>query len=158
MKKAFYAGSFDPFTNGHLYVVKQASGLFDEVIIALGCNPLKKRVFESEEMKKAIEVTLKSQQIQNVKVMIYNGLTIEKATKEKVSFLIRGVRNGVDYDFEENLAMVNYELTALETIYFRAGKSAYVSSSMVLELWRGGRAINQWVPEAVQQLMQSQKV
>ncbi len=158
MKKAFYAGSFDPFTNGHLYVVKQASEIFDEVVIAIGHNPKKRRVIASEKMKEAIERTLELEKLENVKVMQYEGLTIEAVMKEKANYLMRGVRNGLDYGFEENLAMVNYELTGVETIYFRAGKTAQVSSSMVLELWQGGREVKDWVSEPVWQLLQQQKV
>lgn len=148
-KKAFYAGSFDPFTNGHLYVVTQAAKVFDQVIIGIGENPEKERNFSAEVMKTAIEKVLMRKNFANVKVIIYKGLTVRAAEKESADFLVRGLRNGVDYDFEENLALINQNISGLETIYFRAGETAHVSASAVMQLWREGVTVDNWVPEEI---------
>jgi len=152
-KKAFYAGSFDPFTNGHLYVVTQAAKVFDEVIIGIGENLEKERNFSAEAMKAAIEKVLARKNFANVKVVIYKGLTVRTAEKEGAGFLVRGLRNGVDYDFEENLALINQNISGLETIYFRAGETAHVSASAVVQLWREGVAVNNWVPKEILSLL-----
>lgn len=81
MKIAFYPGSFDPFTNGHLHVVKTASKLFDKVIIGIGINSQKERRFSNEIMKKAIENTLLLENIDNADVIIYDGLSVDVAKK-----------------------------------------------------------------------------
>ncbi len=148
-KKAFYAGSFDPFTNGHLYVVTQAAKVFAEVIIGIGENPGKERNFSAEEMKVAIEKVLTRKNFANVKVVIYKGLTVRTAEKAGADFLVRGLRNGIDYDFEENLALINQNISGIETIYFRAGETAHVSASAVVQLWREGVVVNDWVPEEI---------
>lgn len=79
MKIAFYPGSFDPFTNGHLHVVKTSCKLFDKVIIGIGVNSKKERRFSNETMKQAIEETLKLEKLDNVDVIIYEGLSVDIA-------------------------------------------------------------------------------
>lgn len=151
--KAFYAGSFDPFTNGHLYVVRQAAQLFEEVIIGLGVNSEKRRHFSSETMVGAIAQTLAQAGIRNARAIAYETLTSVAAKAAGADVLIRGLRNGVDYDFEENLAALNQKLSGLETMYFRAGETAHISSSMVMELVRYGADVGELVPPAVRALM-----
>ncbi|MDO5561620.1 MAG: pantetheine-phosphate adenylyltransferase [bacterium] len=147
--KAFYAGSFDPFTNGHLYVLRQAAQIFDQVILGIGQNPNKKRNFSAGKMKELIEKVLKQEGLNNVSVVVYDGLTVKAAENVQAHFLIRGLRNGVDYDYEENLALINQDISGLETIYFRAGDTAHVSASGVVQLWRGGVDVKKFVPEIV---------
>lgn len=89
----FYAGSFDPFTNGHLQVVKKASKCFDKVIIGIGYNAEKKTRVEKEKMKQAIEKTIQELSLNNVSVTIYTGLTVDEAKKNNCDILIRGLRN-----------------------------------------------------------------
>ena len=153
MRVGFYAGSFDPFTVGHLFVVKKASKLFDKVIIALGINPSKKSRFDKEQMKSAIEQTLIDENITNCECIIFNGLTVDVAKSYNADFLIRGIRNGMDYEAEENLALINEELSGLDTIYIRAGRLGMVSSSMVYELLLHGKAVDKYLPSAVEKLV-----
>lgn len=122
MNIGFYAGSFDPFTNGHMHVTEVSSKLFDEVIIGIGINNSKKRRYDVNIMKSAIEAALKAKGLNNVKVISYDKLSVDAAKENGASYFIRGVRNGMDYDFEENLASLNEELSDLDTIYIRAGK------------------------------------
>ena len=89
----FYAGSFDPFTNGHLQVVKKAAKCFDKVIIGIGCNSEKKPRIEKTKMKEAIEKTIEDLNLNNVSVIIYTGLTVDEAIKNGANILIRGLRN-----------------------------------------------------------------
>lgn len=121
MKIAFYPGSFDPFTNGHLHVVKTACKLFDKVIIGIGINFQKERRFSNEIMKSAIQETLKLENINNAEVIIYEGLSVDIAKEYNCNYMIRGLRNDMDYQYEENLAQINEEISGLDTIYIRSG-------------------------------------
>lgn len=149
MNIGFYAGSFDPFTKGHLHVVEVSSKLFDEVIIGIGVNLGKTRRYDVELMKQAIEATLKANNLSNVSVVCYDCLSVEAAKINNANCLIRGIRNGMDYDYEENLASLNEELSDLDTIYIRAGKLGHISSTMVQELINYGRNVSKYVPEEV---------
>ena len=133
MNIGFYAGSFDPFTNGHLHVLSKSAQLFDKVILGIGVNPQKSRRFNQDLMKLAIEKVLARENITNVIVVPYSNLSVDVALDYNSTFLIRGIRNGMDYEYEENLASINEELSNLDTIYIRAGKFGNLSSSMVME-------------------------
>ena len=153
MKVGFYAGSFDPFTIGHLHLVKKASELFDKVIIGMGVNPKKVRSFDKEEMKNAINELFKNEGLNNCECIVYEGLTVDAAKKYDTTYLIRGIRNGMDYDFEENLALVNEEISGLDTIYIRAGSYGAVSSSMVKELLANNKEAKKYLPEEIFKLI-----
>ncbi len=146
MKIGFYAGSFDPFTNGHLHVVRQSSKLFDKVIIGIGVNSSKIRRFDSEVMKNAIEKVLEREGLKNVSVITYSKLSVDIAKEFDSAFLIRGIRNGMDYDYEENIALINEELSGLDTIYVRSGKFGAISSSMIVEFLSYGKDVSKLVP------------
>ena len=149
----FYAGSFDPFTNGHLQVVKKASKCFDKVIIGIGYNAEKKARVEKEKMKEAIEKTIQELSLNNVSVTIYTGLTVDEAIKNNCDILIRGLRNGTDYQYEENISEINEKISGLDTCYFRAGKLGYLSSSFVMELFNNNKSIDEYVPKHVAELL-----
>ena len=100
-------------------------------------------------MQAAIAQTLQEEKLANVQVEVYNSLTSVAAAQVGADFLIRGVRNGIDYGFEENLAALNQKLSGLETIYFRGGQTAHISSSMVVELVHFGADVSGLVPAAL---------
>lgn len=149
MKIGFYAGSFDPFTNGHLHVIKVSSEIFDKVIVGIGINNTKTRKFDNDKMKMAIEKVLKRENINNVSVITYDNLTVDAAIKYNANFLIRGIRNGMDYDYEENIALINQEISSIDTIYVRAGRLGALSSSMVLELLQNGKDVSNLLPPEI---------
>lgn len=153
----FYAGSFDPFTNGHLAIVKKTTKCFDKVIIGIGKNSEKKSRIDKNKMKKAIEETLKTEKIGNAEVIIYNGLTAKVAKDMGAEILIRGLRNGTDYQYEETIAEINDEYSKFDTCYFRAGDLGYLSSSMVMELYNAGENIEKFVPKAVAKVLENLK-
>ena len=130
-KTAIYPGSFDPFTNGHLDIVLNGSELFKKVYIVIGINANKKRAYDSEKMKKAIEQTLVLKNISNCEVIVYEGLVAEYTKEQNIKYMIRGLRNNMDYNYEENIAEVNKLINPdIEYVYFRAENVA-LSSSMV---------------------------
>lgn len=149
MKSAFYPGSFDPFTNGHLHVVKTAAKLFDNIVIGIGTNSQKARRFDNTIMKDAIEETLKNENISNAEVIIYTGLSVDVAKEHHCQFMIRGLRNDMDYQYEENLAQINEEIGGLDTIYIRSGLLGFISSSMVAELIENKKEVNKYLPAPV---------
>lgn len=151
--KAVYAGSFDPFTIGHLHVLRQAALVFDTVYVAIAVNSSKSRKTDKEVMKNAIEKVLVTNGLNNVKVEAFEGLTVDFALEKGAKFLVRGLRNGTDYEYEENLAVVNSKIAGIETIYFRAGKTAHISSSVVMELHKYGKDITKWVPKEVLEVL-----
>lgn len=153
----FYAGSFDPFTNGHLSIVKKSSACFEKVIVGIGFNPDKPTRIDKELMKKAIEETLENENIKNVEVVLYSTLTIYEAKKHGANILIRGLRNGTDYQYEENIAAINEVHSGLDTCYFRAGHLGHLSSSMVMELYNHNENIEKYVPYSVNKLLKSLK-
>ena len=149
MKIGFYAGSFDPFTNGHLHVVTQSAKLFDRVIIGIGVHPKKTRRFDKELMQKAIEQVLVRNNLNNVTVISYDNLSVDVAIDNGSTFLVRGIRNGMDYEYEENMASINEEISGLDTVYIRAGNLGNISSSMVMELLRNSKDVSRYLPEEV---------
>lgn len=146
MSIGVYVGSFDPFTNGHLEVLDQAVQIFDKVYIGVGINPNKKPLFRDIDRMEMIQLTVernyyKLEQEGKIVTKYYKGLTasflkeIQNANQGQQVFLIRGLRNSVDYGYEENLASANEMVMGVKTIYLRAGKQGAVSSSLIRQLW-----------------------
>ena len=153
-KTAIYPGFFDPFTNGHLDIVRKASEIFDRVYIVIGVNAEKHRSFPADWIAEAITKTLQEQKIQNCEVVIWNGLVAEFARMKNTDYMIRGLRNNMDYNYEENVASVNKLINPeLEYIYFRSNNVA-VSSTMVKELNSYGKDVSAYVPAAILDLLQ----
>ena len=149
MKIGFYAGSFDPFTNGHLHVIQKSAQLFDKIIVGIGVHPNKTRRFDKESMQKAIEHILIRENLDNVTVISYDNLSVDTALQFNATFLVRGIRNGIDYDYEENIASINEEISGLDTVYIRAGKLGTLSSSIVMELLRNDKDVSKYLPQEI---------
>ena len=156
MRIGFYAGSFDPFTIGHLHIVKTASAMFDKVIVGMGINVSKARRYDKEDMVAAMMEIFKQEGLDNVECVIYDGLTYDVANASGATVLIRGIRNGMDYDYEENLAQVNFELGGLDTVYLRAGEFGVVSSSMVYELIKREKDASKYLPKEILKLVKGE--
>lgn len=153
MEIGFYVGSFDPFTNGHLHVVEKSAKLFDKVIIGIGVHPNKKRRYDKEKMKVAIENVLKRRNLNNVSVICYENLSVDAAMENNATVLVRGIRNGMDYVYEENMASINEEISGLDTIYIRAGALGNISSSFVMELFNNGKDVTKYLPAEIIEIL-----
>lgn len=153
MKIGFYPGSFDPFTNGHLHVIKKSAILFDKVVIGIGIHPNKNRRYDKNKMKSAMEKVLVRENLTNVSVITYDNWSADAAVKYDAMFLVRGIRNGMDYQYEETIAATNEEVSGMDTIYIRAGSLGNISSSMVMELLRNGKDVSTYVPKEVLKVM-----
>lgn len=160
MTVGFCSGSFDPFTVGHLHVVKTAAKLFDLVIIGIGVNTKKStRRYSKDLMKEAIEKVLFRECIFNVKVIYYEGLTVKAAKRFKTTVLVRGLRrNGTDYEEEENTAEINDEILGMDTIYLRSGKYGNISSTTVVELYELGVDVSQYLPKEVFEVISNNEI
>lgn len=148
MRKAIFPGSFDPITNGHYDIIKRGISLFDEVIIAIGINAEKKYMFSLDDRKRFIEEAFKNEP--KVKVITYEGLTIDLCRKENADFILRGLRNPADFEFEKAIAHTNRRLSKIETVFLlTAAKTSYISSSIVRDVLRNGGDYTVLVPESV---------
>ncbi len=152
-KVAIYPGSFDPFTNGHLDIVKKGTELFEKVYVVIGINKDKKRKYDADKMKTAIEKTIENEGIKNCEVIVHSGLVAEYTKQKDITYMIRGLRNNMDYFYEENIAEINKLINPnLEYVYFRAENVA-LSSSMVKELFSYHKDVSKYVSVPVWDLM-----
>ena len=148
MRKAIFPGSFDPITLGHEDIIKRGISLFDEIVIAIGINAEKKYMFSLEERKRFIEETFKNEP--KVKVITYEGLTIDLCQKVKADFILRGLRNPADFEFEKAIAHTNRKLSKIETVFLlTAARTSYISSSIVRDVIRNNGEYEMLVPQAV---------
>lgn len=148
MKRAIFPGSFDPLTSGHYDIINRGVTLFDELIIAIGVNDDKKYMFSLEERKKFIEDSFRDNP--KIKVVTYTGLTVDFCTKNNVEFILRGLRNPADFEFEKAIAHTNRELSSIETVFLlTAASTSYISSSIVRDVIRNNGDYTKLVPKAV---------
>jgi pantetheine-phosphate adenylyltransferase len=148
MKRAIFPGSFDPITLGHFDIIQRGISLFDEVIVAIGVNSDKKYMFTLEVRKQFIEEAFKDEP--KVRVITYEGLTIDLCKKEKADFILRGLRNPADFEFEKAIAHTNRKLSKIETVFLlTAAKTSFISSSIVRDVIRNGGDYTVLVPDAV---------
>ena len=147
-KIAVFPGSFDPITLGHYDIIKRGIGLFDKIIVAIGVNAEKKYMFPLEERQNFIEESFKHEP--KIEVITYEGLTIDLCNKVGAQFILRGLRNPADFEFEKAIAHTNRELSQIETVFLlTAAKTSYISSSIVRDVLRNGGDYTILVPDAV---------
>lgn len=153
MKICFYAGSFDPFTIGHLHVVRNASMIYDKVIIGIGTNEEKTRTFDKNIMREAILETMVQENLLNVEVVVYEGYTADIAKKLGVTHFIRGIRDGKDYEYEKIVANYNLEHSGIRTLYIGAEEYEKISSTYVRGLICEGKKVDSYIPVPVKKLI-----
>ena len=135
MKIAVYPGSFDPVTLGHLDIIKRASAMFDEVIVAVMCNSAKTPLFSLNERVKMLEESVKD--LKNVKIESFSGLLIDYCRSRNIWIVIRGLRAITDFEYELQIAQTNKELSnnQVDTVFLTTSlKYSYLSSSVVKEI------------------------
>lgn len=148
MKRAVFPGSFDPFTLGHLDIVERALPLFDEIIIAVGINADKKTMFSLEQRLNFIQDTLKD--LPNVKVKSYSGLTAKFCLEEEAGFILRGLRNTTDLNFEQPIAQTNFAMAKVESVFLVCKPEvSNISSTIVRDIMRNDGDYSALVPPAV---------
>ena len=148
MKRAVFPGSFDPITLGHLDIVERSIPLFDEIIIGVGTNSEKKYMFSLKKRIDFIEETFSN--YNKISVSQYEGLTIDFCKKIQADFIIRGLRNPADFEFEKAIAHTNRKLSGIETVFMlTAAKTSFISSSIVREIISNQGDYTRLVPPSV---------
>lgn len=148
MTKAVFPGSFDPFTLGHLDIVTRVLPLFDKIIIAIGINADKKYMFALEERKRFIEETFRDNP--KVKVKTYHGLTAKFCNEIGAKFILRGIRNTTDYNFEQAIAQTNFAMAGIESIFIVSSPEViHISSTIVRDIMRYEGDYTSLVPKVV---------
>ena len=147
-KRAVFPGSFDPLTLGHTDIIDRAIPLFDEIIIAIGTNSSKKYMFSLEQRREFIENTYAHQP--KVIVDTYQGLTIDYCKKVNSQFILRGLRNPADFEFEKAIAQTNRKMSEIETIFLlTSADTSYISSSIVRDIIVNHGDVSMFVPKTV---------
>ncbi|TDQ30780.1 pantetheine-phosphate adenylyltransferase [Zeaxanthinibacter enoshimensis] len=148
MRRAIFPGSFDPITLGHYDIIQRGITLFDELIIAIGINAEKNYMFTLEERLRFIEDAFRDEP--KIRVLTYEGLTVDFCKKVDAGFILRGLRNPGDFEFEKAIAHTNRKLSEIETVFLltSSGKS-YISSSIVRDVIRHGGDYTGLVPDTV---------
>ena len=153
LRKALYAGSFDPYTNGHHDIVRKAARLFDRVDVVIGVNVRKARRFDAEAMRGAMQALFDAEGLANVRAVVHDGLVADYCAGHGIGYYVRGLRSDIDYSYEENIARINRLINPdLETMYLRSDDPA-ISSSMIRELLAFGKPVDRYVPDQVRRVI-----
>jgi len=148
MKRAVFPGSFDPLTLGHQDIVERGATIFDEIIVGIGHNAEKSHMFSIKQRKQFIAQCF--QDNPKVKVLDYQGLTIDFCKSVGANYLLRGVRNNGDFEFEKAIARTNRELSNIETVFLLTSiQTSFISSSIVREIIRNKGDYKRFVPDCV---------
>ena len=153
MKKILYPGTFDPIHNGHIDIAKRAAKLFDELEFVVAINSDKKTLFSKEKRVELIEEAV--QNIKNINVSFFNGLVVDYASRQGCSAIIRGLRHVSDFEFEFQMAMMNFHLNKNITSIFMMPDEKYIhlNSSVVKDGSKNGGNVSAFVPSCVEEAL-----
>jgi pantetheine-phosphate adenylyltransferase len=146
---AVFPGSFDPFTIGHEAIIRRALSLFDEIIIAVGANTLKKNFYSLETRKEMITGVFKNEP--RVRVDHYEGLTVDYCKKNGAGYLLRGLRTSADFEFERAIGQVNKSMAPdIESVFLlTVPEHSFINSTIVRDIIRNGGDASKFVPAAI---------
>ena len=149
MKRIIYPGTFDPIHNGHLDIAERAAKIFDELVLVVAINKEKNPLFTSDERIGLIKKSVVD--LKNVRVSSFNGLVVDYAKSEEAVGIIRGLRHVSDFEFEFQMAMMNYNLNPEITSMFMMPDEKYIhlNSTVIKDVARLGGEISDYVPESV---------
>jgi len=146
---AVFPGTFDPFTNGHLDIIQRGLVLFDHIVIGIGLNSSKKSMFSIDQRMMSIKKVFES--TSEVSVEQYQGLTVDFCNKVGAKFLLRGLRNTIDFEFEKTISQMNRKVNdKIETVFIiTAPEFAATKSTIVREILHSGGDASKFVPEGI---------
>jgi pantetheine-phosphate adenylyltransferase len=148
MRKAVFPGSFDPITLGHVDIINRAIPLFDEIVVAIGINADKKYMFSLEERIAFIKKTYKHEP--KIKIETYIGLTVDYCKTINANFILRGLRNPADFEFEKAIAITNRKLSGIETVFLlTSAETTFISSSIVRDILRNNGDASILIPDGI---------
>ena len=148
MKKAVFPGSFDPLTLGHTDIIDRALPLFDEIILAIGTNSSKKYMFSLQERLHFLKETYKNES--KIKVDTYSGLTIDYCKSQDAAFILRGLRNAQDLEFEKSIGQTNYKMSGIDSDFLLSSSGkAHISSTVVRDVMQHNGNYEFMVPDVV---------
>ena len=155
MSIAIFPGSFDPITNGHIDIIKKSSQIFDKVMVAVSHNINKQDFISIEDRKDLIEKCLVD--VKNVEIASYTGLTVDFAHKCGANVIVRGLRNSTDFDYEQQMAGVNYSLNSdIKTVFLLTKPEySFISSSVVRDVFKNEGDISNLVPKPVNDFLRA---
>lgn len=158
MRKGMYAGTFDPFTNGHHGILTRSLELFDEVTILVAVSPTKKPLFSAEERVEMLKETFADDP--RIKVASHSGLLVDYAKNNGIGCIIRGLRPTGDFEVEFQMASMNKKLyPEIETVFLvTEGQNYYVSSSLVKEIYKHGRDVKQFLPGTIYEWLEKKEL
>jgi pantetheine-phosphate adenylyltransferase len=147
--KAIFPGSFDPMTKGHVSVLKRALPLFETIYVSIGINSSKKAMFSMEQRKTWIEQVFKNEP--RIEVSTYNGLTVDHCRSVGANYIIRGIRNSFDMEYERSIAQMNRDMNAdIDTIFFVPEPiHSAISSTIVRDIIANGGDVAKYLPEGL---------
>lgn len=149
MKTAVFPGSFDPIHNGHLEIVQRMLPLFDKIIIAIGINPDKKYLFSLEQRLNWLEQVFKNES--KINITSYHGLTAEFCKQQQAQYMIRGLRNSSDFEFEKAIAQMNKKLGGIETVFvISSPENTPLSSTILRDIIINGGSVEGLVPVKIE--------
>lgn len=149
MKTAIFPGSFDPFTRGHESVVRRGLGLFDRIIVAVGTNTTKSYYFSTEQRIEMISKTFQGES--GVEVASFDGLTVDFCKDNDIHFILRGLRDGKDFFYEKNIALMNHSLEqGVQTVFLLTDpEHAWISSTIIREILRNNGDVSPFLPDGM---------
>ncbi|MAW65042.1 MAG: pantetheine-phosphate adenylyltransferase [Flavobacteriales bacterium] len=150
---AVFPGSFDPLTKGHQAVIRKALALFDEIIIAIGSNNAKNCYFTIEERIQQIKIVYKTNK--KISVESFKGLTIDFCKKNNVSFIVRGLRDGKDFEYEKSIAIMNNQIEpSVDTLFFMTDvKYQAINSVIIRDILRNGGDASKFLPNELNEFL-----
>ncbi len=148
-KTAVFPGSFDPITKGHVAILKKALPLFDKVIIAIGTNVAKNNYFDLDIRKKQLRTVFAEES--KIEVISYEGLTVDFCKKHNANFIIRGLRDVKDFEYEKSIAIMNNKISEdIETIFFMTDPEfSAINSAIVRDILKNGGNVSQFLPDQI---------
>lgn len=142
---AVFPGTFDPITIGHVSIVKRALPLFEKIVIGMGVNSMKRTMFDQEQRMRWIEEAFADND--RVEAVAFEGLTVDLCKRVNAQFIVRGLRNSTDHGFERSIALMNRQISGVETLFLpSAPEHAHISSTIVRELIANKADVSALVP------------